>query len=1563
MALRPKTSRRLLLLAVVALLVLCAGAGLLFVRKWQRERRSITARADGIAMVEQGKYYQAMTPLSRYLKGTRDDREALLAYAKARENVEEPTGSHLTEAIRVYQQAYAADRSDRATAIRILEMCVASGMYGDAISLADELRPEDLSKATKDDLVVLRSEGAARQASQPREDATGAVLQRILELDTDDFGARVLYVQWAHDSTRLDRAQIVAKEFKDRFPNDPRGRLLDSVARSTERGFDTQREMFMALCAMNGLDPVSAGPTGPVQYKDALEVLRSVRLFDSVNAYAHSLAVLMEGAKQTKDPIVERMQARRLWMVGRSADALRVTEGMDPADKNVHTEMLLFRGLAFLEESTSNPQYKAEAARFLGAATSREGDYRSTAWKPVVQEVLLSESPVTAEKRLDIFNEAVKRAPTEPALAMYQADTLERLGRNSEARDTWRRTGEMAMAVGWSRPWLNIAYSYLAEGRPRAALDAAQVAARIAPRSMGAYECLLRTNVSLILGGFEAQMSAPPPDLLSSLEKVDRELALSSTPEVMRFRLQTLPGRILLTSRVHGKDKAKAMLAETLKTLDNPPVTTLQELLDVNAREELGSSDQLTAMLGQRATTPQAVYALAMTRHRAGDTDGGRAMLQQRLESADTPQKPEWRLALANFMDAITTDRAAAGTMWVSVADEYSQNLNIQMAALSSPTIATNREAVDRIAQRAIQIGGFETGRLPPIVRLARARTLLSEPVTEFSRNQAIELLRGLLTSEPDLLEARTLLITGLVMDRPEANIRPLTKEASEQILALIPLVPNPAALNVELAKLQILRGELPSAKAQLEAVTNNEKAPLDIKLAAADLLVQQRELSSAAAALERIEVRDRSSIDVQSRLASVYRALARDREALAILRELGTRTYTQPDQALAVASDLAAYRENDAAQRVLSQLSSMKLQPGVEEEYRARFVARYGTPEEAIALLRSSIQKRPKDVSAWSNLISFFAERGQLDRSREALEEAKQAIGADPRLAAIEQKVALASTSAQGTLDLAAIAALLDKDPQTKARAAAIREIDAARTSGSLAKPEEVERLAQRHSGDPVALTTLAQLLASASPPNFDSAMEIMRRTVREHPRSAEAAVYATQLFRERQRWTDMFTSAKAWQELTRDPNADLALGESLLALDRRDAAAEAVKRHVDGALKTPEQDFSSGILALTARSLVAANRASDAQTLLQPLLATSPRTRRQVWCLLAGSALQSEEVASRWMEIVAPIAAADSIDDQLAIAGAHMTLSRRFSAASAKHLSKALSGIQPLAKTGAPAGVFEALGTVQAARGERDQAITAYRTAITTNDKSFAAMRGLANLLISTDTAEASRLADQAVSIIGTADLETQEIAGRAYFAHAQALSKAGKAVEAKAQFTKAASAFGVIVTVQPGNAMAHFMTISALDNAGQTAQTLPYFEKLLDIQQLPQGATRAVVQNNYADAIVRSKPTQEQLQRARSLALQASQAQPQAPMLDTLGAVHAALKERTEAIAAYRRAVQADPSFWHAWAGLAGVLAEGSATEKSEARTILDRLDKTQALPEDTRAKAAAVRELLK
>ncbi|HYF14012.1 MAG TPA: tetratricopeptide repeat protein [Phycisphaerales bacterium] len=1543
MKLKPKTSRRLLILGAGVLALAVAGAAVVVVGKVRSGAKVAQTREAAFRHLEQKDYYKALGSFAQYLKRPQadGDREALVGYAKSREHVEEWDGRHVRECVFFYQKALAMDPTDRDLADHLLELYQLAGFNAEARDLAKSRRPDDLSQARPEHAALIRTEAIARLAINPRDEMIERLLRRVLELTPDDFAAMVQLTEHLRERGRAGDAQDVIERLasKGTAEDKARARLLTALSRRDDQGYDAAGESFRALCEIAGLDPASAGPVREVRHTEALEVLRLAALFDSLNAPAHAVAVLGAGARDLPDEeTIKRILARRLWMLGRTEDLFRIFPEPDLSPRGTPTEILVYRALSLLDTGKGE-----EAGAIIEALGQRAWDYRARAWTTAWPAVV-AKPPKPAGEAIEIYKKALEQDPRDPVLLLRQGDEYERAGRLTEARRSWEAASNSGLALGWTTPWLRRAYVALAQGRPLAAIEAAEHATRIAPRSSNAFITFFRAHVAAVEAGYRDKTDVP--GLLAAADRLDAEFALqTSDVGAADLRQAMLPGRVSLTGAVRGAGEAGRVLDAGLAAMPGIKPDTLYALLDVSRRWSLGRDAALLARLETAdAENPRFAINKAATLAAEGKKTEAEAWIDERLRNARPEDRARWLQTRAQFLDGIGSPDAAS--VWMAACDEAPTDVTVQLAALRSPSVTKDPASVERLIDRAASIAGYNKDKLPAPLRLARAKALLAEPLDAERHKRAVDILRAVTNEEPDWLDARTLLVQALGVDRPEIGIVPRRSSAIEELRDLIPLVPNPDPLSLEMGRLVRAEGDAPAALGQFERLALSDNVAPAIRLAAIDELIAMRELNTAAAALER--VRPAASADtlplVSLRMAGVMRAVRRDARASEIYETIDPASLKEPEHILALAVGLREIGREERSREALLRLDSVGLEPGEREVTLAKYEATFGDAGAAERILRAGVARAPEVRDLRVSLINLLVETGRTEDAARAAEEARAAIPDEPRFGQILQQLAIAGKGGVGGLDLEQLARVLDQNTQTKPRAEMVRTLLKAQREGKLSDGPSVLTLKQQFRSDAAMLTLLARALLRESPPRVSLAADVIRDAMRDHPTSTEVFVLGVDVFRAGARWNDMAGAAQAWQQLTRSRDADLALAEARINLGQPSTAIDGLQTHTEAARRAPTDEFSVRALTLHGVALVKDRRAARAFDELGPLLGQSPALRTSFWLPTAGAVVEPFEDAMAWIDRAREVMDASSEAETIAVASAYAGLAQRFTDKGAPALAEAEELLAAWTKTaGASARAFEVLGGVLHLQARPDEALAAYEAALAKNKDSAVSLRGMADIVLQRgDTGRALDLARRAAALSGDRDVTSAFTAGVVAFRHGRALAARGDKTGASAALEESVKALSRVVQAEPDYLAARLSLIDALNASGRVAETLPHHDWLVRLETLPAGVSRAVLQNNFADAVVRAGKAGADLDRARGLVMQAVATQPLAPFYDTLGGVEALRKDEGAAARAYRRAVELDPELWSSWVGLATVLARtNDDASKAEAAQIAERV----------------------
>ncbi len=1564
MNMKPKTARRLMLLSVVVVLVVAAAAALFGVRRWQRDRYTARLRADGLALADQGAYYDALQKLGPYLRRRADDPRAMLAYAKSRELVEEANGSNLTQAIGWYQRALALDQSDRQTQVHLLTLFDQVGYFNEARDLAARLRPARLEDARVEDLEILRQEAIARIGlgavdAKPGEPTLADIIDRAIALAPDDFNCHLLKVLWLREAKRPADAAACADKAVGDYPNDARFRLLPVVAMTDVSSSADAARIFRTLCEIAGLDPDTAERTAPAGYTDADFAVRLTHALDALSRHNHALAVLRDASQRLDDPDLFRLFIRRDWQSGRPAEVLDRLAAVRPSSttgdaggqaptsegggvvgaapgEGMHSELLAFKALALRDLGRS-----AEAAPIVQTLKGRPGDFRARGWALALGS--LTEVPSDgALAQLKAMQTAIKEIPNEPVLLYFLGQALAALDRREEARTAWGSAAASPWGVGWAVPVVRTAETLLDEGRVEEGFKAAEAGARIAPTSIAANITLRAAEVAKVEGGFVTpqQQEAMLKGLEDQAKRFDQ---LTDKALAGRLLQILLPGRVLLDARTGHANDARALVSAALQ--QQPPLgpDSLLHLALICAREKLGLEDDcLDAAEKAQGPAPALALARAMFLHGAGKTARGLELLHSAAQHAPKDREAEWQVALARYLDATADPGALAN--WIVLADAHPDDLAIQIAALRAPASGGDLAFIERVSGRVARLTAADDAKPSIVSRLARARALIRAAPSARSRDEAVAILRGITIDAPDLMEARTLLVQALLLDDPAHVVKPDLLGAIEQLRAAAAIASDKAPISLQIAQLFQRQQDYERARAELERVANDAAASPAARDTAVDMLIRQRDFASAAAALKEI-VRvagEAAPPAMLLRLAAVQTAIRQDAEALLLYQRLAAHPPDDPEQVLQIADGLATQGDKPRASSVLNGLDRLDLPPGRKQLLLARYAERHDDAAEASAQFDRAAELAPDDPQVWNQVIRFRLARGDKAGAQDALNRALARLPNDLDLLVVKQQM-LVDASPASAGDLAALVEALAANPSTRDRAEVVRAVEQVRVAGQLSDPKALSDLAARFPDEPSLQTLVVRLLMQMQPRRLREASDIIQRAMRASPTAVEPARLAVAVFRWQGKWAEMLSAARVWQLLSRSPDADLAVAESLLGLGQPRQAMEAIAPYLAAGRLDPATPVGLEALNLQARSLIALGREQDAFVLLSPFLARSADLRTRVWLPLAATLLSQPSDARTWIEQVQPLLAADSIDEQLALAEALRTLAGRFPKDAKDFLAKAVAVLKPLAdgKGTASAPVFGALGLTLRMAGDAPGAVAAYRGALAADPKSVSVLLELADLLLSSpdsDPTEALGLARRAAEASAAASPVAMTFVGRAHQALARQLASKGDSAGARESLKQGADAFGKAFQANPSDFVAALGLAQASEALGDYRTAVSTYEQILAADPLPPQIPKAAIQNNLAFALFRLGRTGLDLDRARDLVQDAIAAGESASFYDTLGTIQAARGDSAAAAEAFRKALALDPGLVSSKVGWAELLVRGPDADKEQAARLL-------------------------
>lgn len=1519
---KPKTVRRLLLLGIVGVLLLGSALGVVVVRRWQAERLQTRLRAEGIAAYEQQDNAVTLDRLGRYLKrqGDRPEPEVLLLYARARARLEESDGRHLKESIGAYRRYLAERPEDDEAHLELVKLYSLAGLAPEARDAASRLRPPNLELATRDDLPALREEVRAMVAMGSGDPRLAEVARRIADLAPLDLDAHLTYCDALVRQGRRDDARTAAEDVLREHPSDPRARLVALLVSLGPPAPEEVDRLFAGICTLVGLDPENpaADPTG--ELPDEPYVLRVASALDQSGKHDHARAVLNAAAHREDMPVVFRLAVRRAWQAGLSGQVVQLTDAMEVASPAAPPDVLGFRALALLQLERPDDAIRESLAR-------RPAEFRARAWAGTLAAV--ATQPPDPRAAAEALSNAVQQHPQEPVFHFLRAECLAELGRLEDAIASWRLATESPLAIGWVQPLVRMSQAELHLGLVPEAVDHAGRARGMAPGSLAAAEAYYAALVAQV-----ERASAPTgqeSNLLEFAEGIDIRLSTAGDPALAaRVREQLLPGRVLILARAGRHAEARALIDEAIRATPPPGRPTLERLARVSIREGLGREEAaLDAAVRLHGDAPSTASVRAEMLHARGRSAEALDLLQQAADAAQADSRVQWQMARAAFMDQIGDPAAAAA--WISVADAHPDDLGVQSAALRSPSATRDAKFIERASERLTALTGGD-GSGSSLVRLAKARALLTGPLDVHKRDQAIALIREVTVAQPRLIEARTLLANALLAEDEAAGVRADLRGALAELRAAAEDSLDPAPLRLLIAS--VLQRQLDFAAARRELVDLVQDYPLDREThrRAAEMLIAQGAPADAIPILEGLAGSEQPAV----MLAEAFALARRDSDALAAFRRIAEHPPESPADALSTAIWLRRLGDPDAAVRVMTSLDDLAIAPDQRDLYRGRYAAAFGDRPAAIAAYRSAIAANPRNADAHLALVATLAEQGE-PAARGALRKARAALPEDQRFIVLERQ--WSAMAEPGADSLRALADALGSDPAQAASADSVRALAAAIESGEFNSEQGLVAFADRQTGNLPIQNVVIRRLMELSPPRTASAARVAERAMASFPIAPEPARLAAAVHARAGRWDRMLVCAQAWQ--TRDPSrpaaADAAVAEAHIRLRSPERALEVLRPRLEQARLEPTSPDAIAIVGAAARAMVALKQLEPAYAALAPVLPLSASLRNEVLVPLILNEIEAPEAARFWLDRARPAFERAGSQDRALLALAYATLAMRSESLREPLLASAesLLGTLESAEQEAHAAVLEARGAVFEARGAAPEAVEQYRLALRADPAGINALSRLAGLLeqITPDpgVAETLRVAEEAVG-------RSQEPGVMIALArlHQAAATAAGPS-EASASLQRALALYRAVLEGDPARVEALIRAAAVADALNERAGAIEYYTRALAIPTVPPDV-KAVCQNNAAYLLLNLNRSSDDIRRARVLAESAVAVGRRASFLDTLARVELASGNDAKAEALFREAITADPVHVDARLGLAGALIRRDRAGREEATRLL-------------------------
>lgn len=1321
MRLRPKTTRRLLILGVVMLVFAGVGAAFWTVNARKSAARIAQARQNAMAAFARGDYAAALPEFSTYLKESKTaeegpataDVEALLAYGKSRQAIPMPRARHMTEAINVYERYLELRPGDLEAQHRLLDLYPLVKYNEEALNVAEVVLKRDPK-----DIHALRAKVRAL-ANQRHYLEAHEVAEELAAVQPLDLNAH----RWVLEMMlRLQRPaeQIVARfeTLRQQHPDDARFELLLATAYHYVHRPDEAARLLKSAAARENIDPKVA-----TELARMLE-LPEYRMFRESNAVLERLAAAAGDA----DGLHVRPLVERLWQGGRIREVLKRTEGLDPDSPESDTDLLAYRALALYDDNKP-----ADAAVIVNALAARKDDLAAGSWATAMRA--RADENLAPLDRIKQYETARAATPDNEVIHFFVGEAYaDGLGESEPALRAWEVAARLAPS--WAVPAAARARMLAITGRSAEAFEEAREAHQRAPGA-------LSTTTGLIVAWFAHQQQNPDPD--------GRRKLLDLVTRVQdRFpgERETLHIYVALLSRTGDREKALGVIRKALDGKEPAPRDALLRLAAISFSEKLGLEQEILKFAVEaHGIAPSVAFRQAMLLADGGKPLEGRKLLERSMREDQKADPAVWAVALLQYRE--NTGDPDVLPEWVRLGEANPANVLVQQAILQSPARLKDKVFWDRTIVRLKKLTGDDA----VMPRVERARWLLSGEPSEQDASEAIVLLSDVdrvVTARPEIRRLLGLAYEKNAARKTGSQRDSLLQKAADELEKVFEARNADAAVATDLTRVYRALGRTADAERVMSRVA--ERAAdlgLDGRIKTARTLVAQGQLRLAVGVLEPIG--DGQDPTRDAMLCELYRRTGDNQKAASLYRKMADDERADPARLAEGADFFARTGQPAEAERLLAKLRKADLPEGRRALLLARYAEQHGTPEEALAGFEAAVKSDAARPAAWQGLVAFHLRRLKFADAVAAADRGLAAVPNDAGLRSLRTRAA-ALQGYENDPNVATLADALSDDPNSAAVGEMLRVLaEARKTNEPLAQlVPKLRELADRNPQ----LLRLQMFVAQGYVrlKDYDEAERVAARAAQLAPNAPEPARLLAAVYAARPglaKWPKVLDAARQWRQRSMDDPrpADVAIAQTLLEMGQPAEAADQLAPHVTAPLAP---DANRGLAGLYARALLAAAREKQAAELLTPLAKTDLAWRK-LWLELAAvpGAFGDAEGATKWVEQIAPLLG-DAPAERAALAETWVAIGVRFSSDAA--LAKARATIEPLLSDdeAAPDG-WRLLSMVAEASGDMEQAARAYRELLKAQPENSDVQNNLAYALLSLgrkeDLAEARQLAEKAV------------------------------------------------------------------------------------------------------------------------------------------------------------------------------------------------------------------------
>lgn len=1251
-------------LLIVAAFVLLLGGG--FFAMYQINRPNQDAGSDE-ATIEQAReafadedYEQVVMLLENSANNStiaaiKEDAELLRMYVTARESQPLYNDQHLARLVTPLTSLMQLEPDEVEHGRKLIEAYLTLDRNDEALKLTQQL-----SAQYPDDTALLRQLAQAQLRQNNYQDALStlraSVKQEPLHVPTH---AQILDLIESYDlpvHPFIEQAeQVYAND-----PDDPRAMMIRSLALATEGDGIQANELLKKASA---IEPANS---------DMVPLL--AQWLDEAGMYAIATRYIMQHAEQGLETPQGRMAIYRAFESADNKAILARLEGSNPQLAN--TDLLGMWVNAHLQSGSMD-----QADDLLKELKQRDNAIAST-WLTLIE--LDQQDQTTPAQTIDSIVAALESNEDDLIQAMAQRHPyfMQRLGQAYlEALEPESAYAALSVAANnsdsWPRPHLDLAQTLIKLGHFRSAV-------------VHAREAQVRDNNAesiqwLVLG----MAGAANPSDSNTVDRVLSEADKLPHPSPEAERV--LPSEIDLLLRAERTDEAKQRLNDALNTKDTLSAETFAALMRISLVHELGMDDAIAKQCeAQHGVTPALTLTQAFAKAESGDPEQGRTLLEQATPSPAT--KP-WQTAMAEYL--ATRQPEQAGTYLSELAEQYPDDLSLQLAALQSSKPSEQTELFAKRIERLRTLAGESTINW----RLQQARMSMEQSAGKQSLRETAELLRQAESFSPVHLQLRIVLSRCYMMLDDNAAAAESAKAAKSIASRNNPQV----ALLHGMAMHRLKRYE--EARLDLIPLANSPQADPSTRIQACIMLNEQGETKTVQRAIEQLRSRGQANNEVLTILAIIYRDQGQFAKVDAVCGEL----MKTPDAA--TVRFISAYyhqtnRPDLAEQAILSARTA-----GISEAdalmLKAEDAAQSGQADAALKLIEQAADKEADQTKRWTDATQLAL---SLARPSEAVRLAKRGIERTDNHTGLQSVVQHASLIEQIKDDRALIPMAVTILNQIDNHEQAVQALKITKELGA-SKPAAIALadLARKHP-DFRYLSELAcdKLLRSdLNAQAFSLAKSAMARFNNSDAVARVATLSAYRL----EDWSSILTAANAWAERApRDRmNADLMRAAASNKLGRFNTTIKTLAPYIKA--ETEIIDSNRLMFDYYTQALVRTGQTADAFKLLRPNLNTSEQAQA-IAVKRISEDLGQADAAAAWVKEVEAIS--KDTKDRFAVAVASFIAGQRLNDDAL--VRNADQAITKLLENPGPLTVdmHYAKGQIAQRLGNNDQAVTSYRKVI---------------------------------------------------------------------------------------------------------------------------------------------------------------------------------------------------------------------------------------------------------